>query len=111
MNEFVIISDSSCCMDSKMQKEFGVAEILPMHITFMGKDYDCNGDWTMFDPVDYYNHMRNGEIGKSQLINKGQYLASFKKFLDQGYDVLSISCTGALSASVKESYAAKNSLR
>lgn len=110
MNKFVIISDSSCCLDSKMQKEFGVADILPMHITFMGKDYDCNGDWTMFDPKEYYDHMRNGEIGKSQLINKEQYKTSFKKFLDQGFDILSISCTGALSASVRESYIARDEL-
>ena len=110
MNKIAIITDSSSCMDSKMQKEFNVLDILPMHITFLGQDYDCNGDWTMFDPHEYYDHMRNGALGKSQLINQKQYLDSFKRFLDQGYDILSISCTGALSASVKESYKARDEL-
>ena len=111
MNKIALISDSSCNLNSKMQKELGIVDVLPMHITFMGKEYDCNGDWTMVVPKEYYNHMRNGEVGKSAQINRIQYYDSFKKFLDLGYDILSVSCTSGLSASVKESYKARDELQ
>lgn len=111
MNKIALISDSSCCLNSKECAEFGVLDVLPMHIHANDKEYDCNGDWTMFDPKDYYNSMREGTVYKSSQVNKEQYKKSFKKFLDEGYDILSVSCTSALSASVKESYKARDELK
>ena len=110
MNKLAIITDSSCNLDSKLQKEYGVDYVLPMHITFNGIEYDANGDWVDFSPKEYYDMMRNGAIGKSSKINSHEYEEAFKKFLDAGYDILSISCTGALSASVKESIIASEAL-
>ena len=110
MNKFVIITDTSCNLNSKNAALFGVAEILPMHFYMDGKEYDSDGDWKSFSPQDYYNFMRNGAIFKSSQVTFNQYKEAFVKYLEQGYDILSISCTSALSASVKESYRAKEEL-
>lgn len=110
MNKYVILTDSSCMLTSKQMEEFGVAEIIPMHFYLKGKEYDADGDWKLFSAKEYYDLMRNGEVAKSAQISEFQYHTAFKKYLDQGFDVLSISCTGALSASVKESFKAKDKL-
>lgn len=111
MNKIAIITDSSCNLNSKLKEEFGVNEIVPMHYTFLGVDYDADGDWKKMPAQDYYNAMRNGAMGKSSLITSKEYADAFRKYLDQGYDVLSISCTGALSKSVNESYKAQEELK
>ena len=111
MNKIAFITDSSCNLNSKLKEEYGVNAILPMHFTFLGVDYDADGDWKKMSAPDYYNAMRGGAIGKSSLITSQEYYEVFKKFLDQGYDILSISCTGALSKSVNESYKARDELK
>lgn len=110
MNKIAIITDSSCCLNSKRKEEFGVSEIVPMHFRYQDKIYDADGDWKMMSPKEYYDMMRNGALFKSAQITEKQYYDAFKKYLDLGYDVLSISCTSALSASVKESYKARDEL-
>ena len=111
MNKIAIISDSSCNLNSKLKQEFGVDYIVPMHFILDGKMYDASGDWEVMSAKEYYDNMRNGKILKSSLIKQNEYEKVFKDFLDKGYDILSISCTSALSASVKESYKAKDALK
>ena len=111
MNKIVILTDSSCCLNSKLMADHGVAEIIPMHFIFRGKEYDADGDWKTFNAKEYYDAMRNGERIKSAQINDQEYAKLFKKYLELGNDILSISCTSALSASVKASYAARDQLK
>lgn len=110
MNKIAIISDSSCNLNSKLKEEFGVDYIVSMHFILDGKMYNASGDWIEMSPKDYYDNMRNGKILKSSLVKEDQYVEAFKIFLDKGYDILSISCTSALSSSVKESYKARDAL-
>ncbi len=110
MNKIVIITDSSSCLDSKTMALYGVSEIVPMHYRLEDKLFDADGDWKVQSPKEYYDMMRNGALFKSAQITCEQYKESFKKYLDQGFDILSISCTGALSSSVKESFRAKDEL-
>ena len=111
MNKIAIITDSSCNLNSKLKGQFGVDYIVPMHFILDGKVYDASGDWELMSAKEYYDNMRNGKILKSSLITANEYEEAFKKFLDEGYDVLSISCTSALSSSVRESYKARDNLK
>ena len=110
MNKIAIITDSSCNLNSQLQKEYGVDAVLPMHIFLNDQLYDCNDDWPFMNPKDYYDTIRNGAVIKSAQVNSRQYKEKFKEFLDKGYDILSISCTHTLSSSVKESYVARDEL-
>lgn len=111
MRKFAIITDSSSNMDSGFVQKYGVNDILPMHIFQGEKKYDANGDWIGLDPKEYFDSMRNGLIYKSGQVLASEYKESFEKFLKQDMDILSISCTSALSASVKESYKARDELK
>jgi len=60
---------------------------------------------------DFYDVMRNGKrIYTSQVTTK-KYCEIFEKYLKEGYDILSISCSSALSSSIKASYVARDNLK
>ena len=111
MKKIAIITDSSSNLNSELINKYGVNDILPMHIYQGETKYDANGDWIGLDARDYFNNMRSGIRYTSSQILAKEYKESFEKFLSQDMDILSISCTSALSASVKESYIARDELK
>lgn len=111
MNKIIILSDSSCNLNSANKADYGVEELIPMHYIKDGVLYDADNDWTEAESKAYYDYMRNGGARiKSAQVNASQYKEAFVKYLDKGCDVLSISCTSALSSSVKESFIARDEL-
>jgi DegV family protein with EDD domain len=103
MRPFAIITDSSCNLDSAQAQEYGVDAILPMHFYLDGVEHDASCDWKEFSAKDYYAVIGSGARIKSSQVTSYQYEDAFRRFLDQGYDILSISCAEALSGSIRES--------
>ncbi|MBO5076778.1 MAG: DegV family protein [Clostridia bacterium] len=103
MRPFAIITDSSCNLDSAQAQEYGVDAILPMHFYLDGVEHDASCDWKEFSAKDYYAAIGSGARIKSSQVTSYQYEDAFRRFLDQGYDILSISCAEALSGSIRES--------
>lgn len=110
MNKIVIITDSSSNLGTEKMKEFGVAEVIPMHYFMDGVAHLTDCDWKEMTPKEFYDIVRKGVRFKTSQISPAEYKEVFIKYLEQGYDVLSISCTGALSACVRESYVARDEL-
>ena len=111
MKEFVIISDSSCNLTSEEMKKYGIAKALPMRIYVDGKEYGASGDWPDFSAKEYYDKIRNGATLSSSQVPERDYEEAFEEYLEKGYDILSISCTAALSNSVNESIAVSEKLK
>ena len=109
MKDYVIISDSTCELDKDERQRYGI-EYLNMHFTLDGVEYPADLDWKMISAKDFYTAMRNGAKYKSAQVNEAQYLEGFLKILESGKDILSISCSSALSASVNFSRTAKEKL-
>ena len=111
MREFVIISDSSCNLNSEQLKEYGIADVLPMHFYMDDVEYDASGDWTDMPAKEYYDRIREGVRLRSSQISSKAYEKVFRRYLEQGFDILSVSCSEALSSSVNESIAAAERLK
>ena len=109
MNKFIIVTDSSSDLDKNTREKYDI-EYIPMHLTIDGKSYDADLDWGDFSVKEFYDLMRNGKRVITAQISKMEYVARFEEYLKQDYDILSISCSSALSASVKASYLAKEEL-
>ena len=54
--------------------------------------------------------MRNGTTIKTAQVNVPQYVEAFERFIKDGYDILSISCSSVLSSSYNGSLVAKEQL-
>lgn len=110
MKPFAIISDSSCNLTSAQVKEYGIDAIVPMHFYLNETEYEASGDWTSIGAKEYYDAIRSGAKVRSSQASSQAYEETFRRFLNEGRDILSLSCARALSASVQESIAAKERL-
>ena len=110
MKPFAIITDSSCNLTGAQAKDYGIDAIVPMHFYLNDTEYEASGDWLSISAKEYYDAIRAGARVRSSQASSQSYEDTFRKFLSEGRDVLSVSCTGALSSSVKESFVAKERL-
>lgn len=111
MKKFAILSDSSCNLNSEQMKEYGIDAILSMHFYVNDKEYDASGDWTSFGAKEYYDTIRQGCSLRSSQVSYAAYERAFRSCLEDGRDILSLSCSEALSSSVKESIVARDRLQ
>ena len=103
MKKFVIVTDSCSDLDRVLREKYDV-DYIPMHISCEGKDYEANLDWEAgLTAKEFYDMMRAGKRFTTAQITANQYKDAFSKYLADGYDILSISCSSAFSASVATS--------
>lgn len=102
MRKFVIVSDSCCELDENMRKQYGV-DYIPMYVSYDGKSTYADLDWKELSAKEYYDILRNDTRIFTAQVTANDYTDRFEKYLKDGYDILSISCSSALSASVKAS--------
>lgn len=100
MREFVIFGDSTCDLDKELRDKFGI-EYVAMKFTIDDVEYEASLDWECHSAKEHYDIMRGGKRVFTAQVPKNIYYDSFKKHLLEGKDVLYISCSSALSASVK----------
>lgn len=109
MKKYVILSDTGCDLEEALRKEFDI-EYVPMHYSLDGKDYAADLDWKEFSVPQFYGLMREGKRFITSQVNVAEYKKAFNAYLAQGYDVLYISCSSALSSSVHASRVAREEL-
>ena len=107
MKKFVILTDSGSDLEKSLRDEFDI-EYVPTHISRDGKDYEADLDWRVISFKDFYNAMREGARFISTQVNIESYKAAFRKFIQEGNDVLYVSSSSGLSASIKTSYVARD---
>ena len=110
MKKYVIISDSCCDLSKGLREKYDI-DYVPMHFSYEGKDFDADLDWKEISYKDFYAEMRAGKRMITSQVNAAQYMERFEKYVRAGYDVLSISCSSALSNSVKASYTVRDELQ
>ena len=109
MKKYVIITASCSDLEKELRDLYDI-DYIPMHITLDGKEYEASLDWKDFSQKEFYNILREGKRFITSQINLPEYISRFKKYLDEGYDILSISCSSKLSNSVNNSFAARDEL-
>ncbi len=99
MNEFVIFGDSTCDLNNELRQKYGI-EYVPMNFTIDDKEYVATLDWEFHSAKEHYDLMRQGKRVFTAQVPKNVYYESFKSAVSEGKDVLYISCSSALSASI-----------
>lgn len=109
MKKFVIVSDSTCDLYEELRKQYDV-EYLPMYMSYDNTSLPADLDWKTLSAKDYYDLQRNGTRVFSSQVPAGDYTERFEQYIKDGYDILSISCSSALSSSVNASMVARDQL-
>lgn len=109
MRKFVIVTDSCSDLDKARREKYGV-DYIPMYLTYDDKTVPASLDWEYIPVKDFYDMMRKGTIFKTAQITPDTYREKFENYLKDGYDILSVSCSSALSTSYDSSVMVAKSL-
>lgn len=95
MGKFIITTDSTCDLPQDYVKQHNI-RVLPLYYTFDGVVY---GDKNDLQPKEFYDKMRKGAMPTTMAVNPDIARAVFSELLGEGYDILHIAFSSALSGS------------
>ena len=95
MKEFIITTDTTCDLPEDYIKKHKV-RVIPLYYSFGDVVY---GDKTNLEPKEFYDKMRDGAMPTTMAVNPDSALDVFSSLLDEGYDILHIAFSSALSGS------------
>lgn len=106
---FKVIVDSTADLPNELRILYGI-DYCKMGISVDDREYDADLDYTEFSNREFNEWMRNGKRVLTTQVSSNEYINVFTKYLNEGLDVLYISCSSALSASYKASLIVKDEL-
>lgn len=95
MNKFIITTDTTCDLPAEYVKKHNL-RVIPLYYSFEDVVY---GDKNKLEPKDFYNKMRAGSMPTTMAVNPDSARDVFTSLLNQGYDILHIAFSSALSGS------------
>lgn len=107
MKKYIIVTDSCSDLDKEIRTRYDI-EYLPMRVIHDNVDLPASLDWEYISAKDFYDKMRQGTRFTTAQVTANEYKEYFEKCVNDGFDVLSISCSSALSGSFKASENARN---
>lgn len=108
MKQFKIITDSGCDLSEEIIKD--------LDLGYIGLICDLEGNHIIEDCgksltyKDFYTKLSNGAMPKTSQVNPNRFYNEFDKYLSDGYDILYISFSSALSGTYNSSLIAKENL-
>lgn len=95
MREYCITTDSTADLPQNYMEEWR-PPVIPLYYSFGSTLY---GDEQLLSVSEFYDRMRKGELPVSQPCNPAVIEATFRSIIEQGYDIIHIAFSSALSAS------------
>ena len=109
MREYVIFTDSTTDITPAMAEELQL-EVLSLSWTMGDKTYINYLDGREMSAKDFYDRLRNGEMGTTAQLNPNTFEEAFRPHLEAGKDILYIGFSSALSATFNSSVMAREQL-
>ncbi|MBR3588844.1 MAG: DegV family protein [Clostridia bacterium] len=95
MNKTVITADSPIDLSFEQASSYGI-EIIPLHVILDSQDYLDGVDITPDDIYKAYNEKKI--LPSTSAISVAEYETFFRKFTDEGFDVVHLSLSSAISS-------------
>ncbi len=108
MRDYVISCSSTADLTVDQMKQYGL-EYICFHYELDGKPYPDDLGQTM-DFKEFYSAMANGADTKTSQINVEEYSKYFRKFLEEGKDIIHVTLSTGISGTYNSAVIAKNDL-
>jgi EDD domain protein, DegV family len=95
MNKYIITTDTTSDLPQEYLDKYHIG-LFPLYYSINGTIY---GEDKFLDPKEFYNKMRGGDLPTTMAINPDLARNIFTGFLEEGYDILHIAFSSALSGS------------
>ena len=111
MNKYIILVDSGSDLTRELREKYDI-EYIPGHVTFPdGVEHISTLDWDNIDREEFFKLLRNKANNFSTApASVEEYKVLLRKFLSEGYDVLVMSISTALSGTHNFTLIAKEEL-
>lgn len=108
MGKYVIMADTTCDLPEEFQRQYDI-KILPGHLVFPGKqDIPAFLKWDTISREEFYSKLKSEPASFSTAPpNIAEYAAAFEGYIKEGYDVLCLTISSAISGSYNFALAAK----
>lgn len=95
MSKIILSADSTCDLGEELKKKYNV-NYYPFHIILGENQYQDNVDIT---PDDLYRaYWQRRQLPKTAAIGVGEYIDYFKKWVEQGYEVIHLNLGESISS-------------
>lgn len=112
MRDYVILCDGACDLNQELRERFGIADYLPGNITKPdGTTILQDLEWKNMTPADFYGSMSKKSIYQTSIRSLAAQQEFFEKYLEQGYEILSISISSGISGTYGGCCAAAKALK
>lgn len=98
MNKVKVITDSCADMGRELREKYDV-DYARMTITWNGEEKYASTDWDLYGVKEFYDAMRAGTRITTNQVTVSEFERVFGKYLEQGLDIVYVSCSSALSGS------------
>lgn len=109
MSDFIISCCSTIDLSDEYAKKRGI-EYVNFHIMLGETEYP-DDMWKTLTPQEMYKRMLDGEMSKTSQVSVMEYTEHFKKFLDQGKDILHLTLSSGISGTINSANLAADQLR
>lgn len=110
MEDYILMTDSTCDLPDSFVKELGV-DVVPLSFVISGSEYKHYPDARQLGFGEFYKKLREGEMSSTAQINQNDFIERCKRFMEEGYDVLYIGFSSALSGTFNNSLLAARELK
>lgn len=98
MNKVKVITDSCADMGKDLRDKYDV-DYARMSIMWSGEEKPASCDWDLYTVKELYDAMRSGIRITTMQVSDPEFERVFSLYLDQGCDIVYVSCSSALSGS------------
>ena len=109
MNEYIIMTDSSCDLPDSMAKEMEL-EVNTLSLVLEGKEYVNYLDGREIGFHEYYDFLREGKMGSTSAANIESFRNMMEPILKSGKDLLYLGFSSGLSGTYNAGLQAANEL-
>ena len=99
MAKFKIFTDSCSDLGTVVRKKFDI-EYVHMGLVVDGEEKRADLDWVDYSPEEFYGWLKAGKKVKTTQVSVTEFLDCFRPAMKEGYDILYLGCSSALSGSV-----------
>lgn len=112
MDKFVVLPDVTCDMNQEMREYFGLEDYIRGHVHIEDTAITSTLDWSNISRKEFYKKLSDKRVTVSSATpSPEEFYEKFKKYVSNGYAVLSMSLSSKISATYNESVIAAERIK
>lgn len=112
-DKYIILADVTADISQEIRDYFQIPDYIKGHIHFSdGRDFQTTLDWSNISREDFYSALSNRKLDVSTApASPEEYYQTFRKYIEDGYKILSINISSKISSTYNVACGAANRVK